>query len=90
MNSSFLYHEILLFLALTIILLIIFSRLYSQEGVADGIYHPIGVSVHIGSGEIINARSYQLVKSEEENGKPSPAYHSVILAGAREHGLPKV
>ena len=41
-----------------------------------------------GAGASIEAVTYVMVRPLVEDRRPSQLYHSVILEGAREHGLP--
>ena len=60
------------------------------EGVADGCYRRIPVTVESDSGERIEATAY--IAGEDfvgEPGKPSGEYLGRIISGARHHGLPE-
>jgi gamma-glutamylcyclotransferase len=64
-----------------------FDRLDRTEGVHVGIYRRIPVDVAAGDGERIPAQTY--VSTWVTPGrKPSARYIGLLLAGAREHGLP--
>ncbi|KAM9288160.1 gamma-glutamylcyclotransferase [Cariama cristata] len=62
------------------------SSLDKQEGVEDGIYVPIEVTVHTQAGEVLTCRSYQM--KDYVCGPPSPQYKKVICMGAKQNGLP--
>ncbi|XP_042333309.1 gamma-glutamylcyclotransferase [Sceloporus undulatus] len=57
-----------------------------QEGVENGIYIPIEVSVHSQEGKVFKCRSYQM--DNYVDGLPSPHYKKVICMGAKQSGLP--
>jgi gamma-glutamylcyclotransferase (GGCT)/AIG2-like uncharacterized protein YtfP len=60
------------------------------EGVADGCYRRIPVTVESDSGERIEATAY--IAGEDfvgEPGKPSGEYLGRIISGARYHGIPE-
>uniref|UniRef100_A0A8D0DLN6 gamma-glutamylcyclotransferase n=1 Tax=Salvator merianae TaxID=96440 RepID=A0A8D0DLN6_SALMN len=57
-----------------------------QEGVEEGIYVPIEVSVQTQEGKVFKCRSYQMTKFVF--GLPSPQYKKVICMGAKQNGLP--
>ena len=60
------------------------------EGVADGCYRRIPVTVENDSGEQIEATAYITGESfVGEPGKPSREYLVKIVSGARQHGLPE-
>jgi len=64
------------------------DRLDRTEGVHVGIYRRIPVEVAAGDGERVSAHTY--VSAWATPGrKPSPRYIGLLLAGAREHGLPE-
>ena len=44
--------------------------------------------VETGAGASVEAVTYVMVRPLVEDRRPSQLYHSVILEGAREHGLP--
>lgn len=64
-----------------------------QEGVADRIYRPIEVNVITyntdSSSETHQCRSYQLLRLEEVNPKPSPYYMDILIRGALQNNLPQ-
>ncbi|XP_062980858.1 gamma-glutamylcyclotransferase [Elgaria multicarinata webbii] len=65
------------------------NDLYSldrQEGVEDGLYVPIEVSVQTQEGKVFKCRSYQM--NDYIYGLPSPQYKKVICMGAKQNGLP--
>ncbi|XP_032091463.1 gamma-glutamylcyclotransferase [Thamnophis elegans] len=65
------------------------SDLYSldrQEGVENGIYIPIEVTVRIQDGKIVKCRSYQM--NDYVLDLPSPQYKKVICMGAKQNELP--
>lgn len=47
------------------------------------------MDVELDDGEIIPCRSYEMYQETTRNKLPSPHYKRVIIAGARQHGLPK-
>jgi len=60
------------------------------EGVSDGCYRRIPVTVESDSGERIQATAY--IAGEDfvgKPGKPSGEYLGRIISGARHHGLPE-
>ncbi|XP_053687614.1 gamma-glutamylcyclotransferase-like [Sabethes cyaneus] len=69
-----------------------------QEGVHNQVYKPLTLPVHTKNGETLQCRVYQLVKNppnlecEEVDRpferQPSRTYINVIIAGAKETGLP--
>jgi cation transport regulator ChaC len=66
------------------------EKMDSFEGVADGCYRRIPVTVELDSGERIEAIAY--ISGDEfvsPPGKPSDEYLDRILSGARHRGLPE-
>ncbi|XP_077772486.1 gamma-glutamylcyclotransferase isoform X4 [Podarcis muralis] len=57
-----------------------------QEGVEQGIYIPIEVTVQTQEGKTLKSRSYQM--TDYVLGLPSPQYKKVICMGAKQNGLP--
>lgn len=57
------------------------------EGVARGQYRRENVLVESASGDDVEAFAYVICKPGEE-GPTTEAYRALLLAGAREHGLP--
>ena len=62
---------------------------FSQEGVDNGIYRPISVTVQTPADDQIECRSYQLVPIGSDDTRPSPQYLSVIQRGAAQNSLPQ-
>ncbi|CAG5120732.1 unnamed protein product, partial [Candidula unifasciata] len=52
-------------------------------------YQPIEVSVANQQGQIIKCRTYEMDRDTVDDPKPSPHYKKVVLAGARQNGLPE-
>ncbi|CAL4101429.1 unnamed protein product [Meganyctiphanes norvegica] len=65
------------------------KSLDEQEGVEKGIYEVHPVTVEITNGELVQARSYKIIRPPETDKRPSKVYMDVILKGARENGLPE-
>jgi len=63
------------------------GRLDRSEGVHGGLYGRVAVTVAAASGERMAAFTYQSGYSSAGR-KPSRRYMGLLLAGAREHGLP--
>ncbi|ESO09758.1 hypothetical protein HELRODRAFT_186293 [Helobdella robusta] len=63
--------------------------LNEQEGVSSGVYEPFSVDVATPNDEIIQCRSYRLLKEKLESDKPSKSYLDVIIKGALQHNLPR-
>ncbi|XP_054462162.1 gamma-glutamylcyclotransferase a [Anoplopoma fimbria] len=61
------------------------ARLDIQEGVSEGIYSPLEVSVETDRGLIV-CRTYQMNNCHASH--PSPQYKQVICLGAEQNGLP--
>ncbi|XP_039192208.1 gamma-glutamylcyclotransferase isoform X5 [Crotalus tigris] len=57
-----------------------------QEGVENGIYIPIEVTVRTQDGKIVKCRSYQM--NDYVHDLPSPQYQRVICLGAKQNELP--
>ncbi|XP_015678714.1 gamma-glutamylcyclotransferase isoform X1 [Protobothrops mucrosquamatus] len=57
-----------------------------QEGVENGIYIPIEVTVRTQDGKIVKCRSYQM--NDYVHDLPSPQYKRVICLGAKQNELP--
>jgi hypothetical protein len=51
-------------------------------------YQPIIVDVEDENGQIIKCRTYEMDKNTLNDTKPSPHYKKVVIAGARQNGLP--
>ncbi len=64
------------------------ERLDETEGVHLGYYRRLGVEVHIGDGRRLEAFSYDSAR-RVPGRQPSPGDRSLILSGARHHGLPE-
>ncbi|XP_006125636.2 gamma-glutamylcyclotransferase [Pelodiscus sinensis] len=62
------------------------NSLDKQEGVEDGFYVPIEVSVRTQEGKVLTCRSYQM--TDYICDLPSPQYKKVICMGAKQNGLP--
>uniref|UniRef100_A0A8D0GXQ5 Gamma-glutamylcyclotransferase n=1 Tax=Sphenodon punctatus TaxID=8508 RepID=A0A8D0GXQ5_SPHPU len=62
------------------------NSLNKQEGVEDGIYSPIEVTVHTQDGRVLTCRSYQM--NDCVYDLTSPQYKKVICMGAKQNGLP--
>jgi len=65
------------------------NALDEQEGVHQGIYHPLTVAVETIDGEVLECRTYQQSRDWEMDRRPSSVYKNVMIRGAREHGLPE-
>lgn len=52
-------------------------------------YQPIEVDVENQQGQTIKCRTYEMDRDTVNDTKPSPHYKKVVLAGARQNGLPK-
>ncbi|KAK7068199.1 hypothetical protein SK128_021967 [Halocaridina rubra] len=65
------------------------ANLDMQEGVHQGIYKALEVDVEVLNGEMVRARSYQIIRPLEDDRRPSSVYMNVILNGAKENGLPE-
>ncbi len=63
------------------------TRLDRTEGVPAGAYRRIAVDVSADDGEVVAAFTYRS-SWRSQGRKPSERYLGLILAGAREHGLP--
>lgn len=63
------------------------ERLDRTEGVDQGFYQRLAVEVHLADGALLAAFTYRSEISRPER-KPSRRYLGLLLAGAREHGLP--
>jgi cation transport regulator ChaC len=63
------------------------ERLDRTEGVDKGFYQRLAVDVHLPEGALLAAFTYRSEISRPER-KPSRRYLGLLLAGAREHGLP--
>lgn len=63
------------------------NRLDRTEGVARGVYRRLAVEVETPAGTALAAFTYRSEISRPER-KPSRRYLGLLLAGAREHGLP--
>lgn len=61
------------------------STLDQQEGVSNGIYSPLEVSVETENGPVL-CRTYKM--NNFRPGLPSPQYKKVVCLGAEENGLP--
>lgn len=64
-----------------------FTRLDNSEGVPAGLYRHVAVDVLADGTEPLAARTYQS-SLIAPGRKPSVRYMSLLLNGAREHGLP--
>jgi hypothetical protein len=62
-------------------------RLNSTEGVPRGRYQPIWLTAEDGDGRPVNAVTY-VAEGNENDGRPSFPYISLLRDGARSHGLP--
>ena len=56
------------------------------EGVPQGLYKKMNVTVEQADGTAVNAFAYHA--ADESPGKPMPGYMETVLAAAREQGLP--
>lgn len=63
------------------------GSLDDQEGVSQGIYKKITLSVTTPEGNVVKCFSYQQ-PSHKKLGLPSPHYLKVLIEGAQEVGLP--
>lgn len=63
------------------------ERLDRTEGVHNGVYHRLPVTVTTAPGDPVVAFAYHSAR-RRPGRKPSPRYMGLLLAGAREHGLP--
>ncbi|HTO53397.1 MAG TPA: gamma-glutamylcyclotransferase [Myxococcota bacterium] len=64
-----------------------FDRLDRTEGVHRGTYQRLGVELRTWQGETLGAFTYASARGVSGR-KPSRRYLGLILAGARQHGLP--
>ena len=61
------------------------AALDAKEGVGIGAYRRIEVELHDGQ----RATAYEVIDKEPEPIPPAPEYAALVLAGARERGLPE-
>jgi gamma-glutamylcyclotransferase len=52
-------------------------------------YHPLDVDIENEKAEIVTCRTYEMDGATFNDPKPSPYYKRVVLAGARQNGLPE-
>jgi cation transport regulator ChaC len=63
------------------------EHLDRSEGLHRGFYRRLAVEVHCGPGEAVPAFTYHSPRGRPGR-KPSRRYLGLLLAGARQHGLP--
>jgi cation transport regulator ChaC len=64
------------------------GALRAREGAGVGAYREIDVCVVADAGELA-ARAYEVVRKEPDHVPPAAEYVQLMLAGAREHALPR-